>query len=97
VVHQWETVYVVSYIFGKVRGDEWLTIACQAKYEDCEERLDNANGKDEDPTLEESHLGVDLVICLAKSGSGVRLLQEKSAATFGVNRRRRKMRPKTFG
>jgi hypothetical protein len=65
---------LVSYISSKVGGDEWLTIACQAKYEDSEECLDNANSKDEDSTLEERHLGFDFVMYLAKSGSGVRLL-----------------------
>jgi hypothetical protein len=88
----WSATFPAS----KVRGNEGLTIACQAKYEDSEERLDNADSKDEDSTLEESHLDFDLVMYLAKSGSGVRLLRVRCVATSGVNRRRSKMQRKTL-
>jgi hypothetical protein len=87
---------LVSYILSELRGNEWLTIACKAKYEDSEQRLNDADSEDEDSTLKESHLGFDLVMYLAKSGSGVRLLRVRCVATSGVNRRRSKMRRKTL-
>ena len=42
--------------FCEVCGNEELTIARQAKYEDCEDRLNNSQNEDEAWTFVESHL-----------------------------------------
>lgn len=42
--------------FCEVYGNEELTIARQAKYEDCEDRLNNSQNEDEAWTFVESHL-----------------------------------------
>jgi hypothetical protein len=44
-------------IFVELRSDEELTIACQAQYEDCKNRLNDTKNKHEVSTFVESHLG----------------------------------------
>jgi len=41
----------------EICGDYELTIACQAKYEDCEDRLNDTESEDEESTFVESHPG----------------------------------------
>ena len=58
---------LLASFFVEVRSDDELTIACQAQYEDCENRLDNPKNKDEVSTFVESHLGQILGRVLRRS------------------------------
>lgn len=79
--------YLLDSFSVKVRSHEEHTIARQAQYEDCENRLNNPENKDEVSTFVESHLGQILGRVLRRSvvnsGSVVGNLRGEEYCVFG--------------